>query len=199
MFVKDVNGKTIWMPRPDKNGRIINRRPRHCFRNTAHAYGVIGELIANMPGDNFVDKLMAALKYLDKDMSHEDIIKILKHHTGTDVKKCGEGVQRAAYRVNDWVVKENTGGFGRNDNGVFPDKLRDAGFCEPLNYKVNDWVIQEFVTPFWFLPGGEYGEQHKADWARYKAMRDNPLVWVFDCHAKNVGLAKDGRIVCFDW
>lgn len=106
----------------------------------------------------------------------------------------GRGVQKKAYRIDNLVIKENTGGF-RDGKFRAPKGIENYGAKMVRQYRVKQWVIQEFVTPLkdqfgnWLVSNPEIR-------SKFRRLYDAHLG---DIHAANCGVNSRGELVVFDW
>jgi len=109
----------------------------------------------------------------------------------------GRGVQKAAYRFPDspYVVKECGDGGYQDGSDKPPKKIRDYGARAARKWRAGKWTFQEMVTPIVDLTREQKTEHADA----IKRHRDMRHACIGDLHAGNVGIAKNGDLVVFDW
>jgi hypothetical protein len=105
----------------------------------------------------------------------------------------GKGCQKTAYKIGNYVVKENSGGWRDNKNTP-PKGIRKYGARFVRQYRAGKWVLQEFVTPLYSVDKGWQCEQDiREQWQ--KLYRSN----LGDLHECNCGTDAKGKLVVFDW
>lgn len=111
--------------------------------------------------------------------------------------RLGRGAFKVAYRLGNWVIKENSNHHGFDK---YPVCLMRAGLHPPKSYTAREWLIQEYCAPInTFLKNG--GDSVFLESHQYRLYRTIKATCArnFDCHDGNVGITSDGRLVCFDW
>lgn len=116
-------------------------------------------------------------------------------------KVIGKGVCKAAYYFESpsggFVVKLNAQrGFQGKKEKLPPKEYLVEGARAPRTYKAGDYIIQEKVEVLHdIMKDAKDNEYKKTEYyATYRKIRN-----LGDCHAKNVGVGKDGKLVIFDW
>jgi hypothetical protein len=129
-------------------------------------------------------------------------------------KRIGNGSQRTAYKLGDYVVKANTCAWEVNEYpdafrqrvSIVPRKaLNSRGVMAPATWYAGEnrkWVIQRFYPLAADSPAGN-DLYNKVLYAYWK----NPIIWnvaagvtvCLDMHDENVGVHPNGKLVAFDW
>lgn len=128
------------------------------------------------------------------------------------LKRLGNGVQKTAYVIEfpkklwdveprRYVVKENTGGYGREEI-IRPPDLSAFGIETIYQILAGNYIIQELTKvlctvdynhPAWQV----YNEFNNKRWT-IKDKNGNRK-YRGDYHDGNFGVRADGSLVCFDW
>jgi len=110
---------------------------------------------------------------------------------------CGQGVQKAAYRIpgSIYVIKEMSDGGYRDGSDKPPKGIKKYGARAAIKFRAGKWSFQEYVTPICKL-SYEERDSHSDALKRHRDMYNSDLG---DLHEGNVGIAKNGDLVVFDW
>ncbi len=112
-------------------------------------------------------------------------------------KEIGRGVQKAAYHFPESnVVVKLCGDGGYADGSDKPPKrIKDYGARAARKWRAGKWSFQELVIPIVKLTQ-EQMDEHKDAVKRHNDMYRAHFA---DLHSGNVGIAKNGDLVVFDW
>lgn len=110
---------------------------------------------------------------------------------------CGQGVQKAAYRIpgSIYVIKEMADGGYRDGSDKPPKRIKHYGARAAIKFRAGKWSFQEYVTPICKM-SFEDKQKHVDALNRHEKMYNEHFA---DLHSGNVGIAKNGDLVVFDW
>lgn len=100
----------------------------------------------------------------------------------------GEGVERKAYRLGNWVIKSRASIFTAYERHVARQALRRAGLTPVPTRYVSGYMVQPYVRRF---------KGTRAAYAQL-ALAESRVGWNADVHQNNVGHL-NGQLVAFDW
>ncbi len=109
----------------------------------------------------------------------------------------GRGVQKAAYQIpgSVYVIKEMEAGGYQDGSDKPPNGIKKYGARAAIKFRAGKWSFQECVIPICKLTS-EQRDEHKKALHRHLKLRHSGLG---DLHEGNVGIAKNGDLVVFDW
>lgn len=104
--------------------------------------------------------------------------------------KIGEGVCKAAYRIGNFVIKENAqGGYDGVAQKLPPKCIRQYA---ARTYKAGNYILQEYAEPLRNIGYARLSPEVMRQWAEVNKHG-------LDTHAGNCGVTANGRFVVFDW
>jgi len=109
----------------------------------------------------------------------------------------GRGVQKEAYQIpgSIYVIKEMEAGGYQDGSDKPPKRIKDYGARAAIKFRAGKWGFQECVTPICKL-SQEERDTHSDALKRHNEMYRQHFA---DLHEGNVGIAKNGDLVVFDW
>jgi len=111
-------------------------------------------------------------------------------------KIIGNGAQRTAYRIDNLVIKSNSGGW-RTGLKRPPKEIAQYGAIPCRQYKAGKWIIQQFVTPLCDVKTRQWN--FPVDHSARIAWKVLDTANLGDIHEYNCGVNNDGKLVVFDW
>lgn len=112
-------------------------------------------------------------------------------------KEIGRGVQKSAYQIpgSIYVIKEMEEGGYRDGSDKPPTKIKKYGARAAIKFRAGKWSFQEYVTPICKMSYDDR-QNHTDALRRHNEMYNAHFA---DLHEGNVGIAKNGDLVVFDW
>lgn len=103
-------------------------------------------------------------------------------------KYLGEGIERTAYRLGKWAIKENPDDHENLRNRTESQRYgRKNGIPPVRTYYVPGWAVQPLLTPL---------QRGSSEWNR---VADITGSWPGDIYSNNVGKDRNGTLRAFDW